>query len=333
MKTKKYTLAIAALLATPAFANASIYDNNATALNINMLTDNFISYAHNGETLSELFAKKRIYGTMTRVDEYGDDGTTLRTSVVDGKDHGLFFKNIWADAKHINGRTNYDKGFSARSRFNVFTFGTTTDSINLKYGNIYFGAFAGYINSDVKHIDSYGDLGGIFAHYDFQNIGTTLMANIGSLNNDNGDTDFNNSWANIAFDIDAKFNVDKTFLIRPSLSIAHTFVSSDDLYVNNNVVKSDNFYFFNITPSLEFIKEIIPDWYMSVSAKYVAHFGGDNDIRVANITHDGTDMDNYTDIGMNIEYNFKQFVFDGQFHKQMGGLEAWSGNINVKYMF
>ena len=333
MKTKKYTLAIATLLSAPAFANTGVYDNSITVLNINMLSDTFVSYTHNSKTLSELFSGKRIYGTMRRVDEYGDDGSTLKTSCVNGKTSDMFIKNIWMDVKHINGRTNYNHDLSARSRFNIFTLGATTDTINLKYGNIYFGAFAGYINSDAAHINSYGDVGGIFAHYDFQNFGATIMTDIGSLNNNNGYTDFNNSWTNVAIDMDAKFNIDKTLLIRPGLSIAYSFVSSDDLYMNNNIVWSDNFNFWNIAPSLQFVKEIMPDWYMGLSAKYVAQFGGDNDVHIANVKRDGIDMDNYTDIGFDIEYNFKQFVFDGQLHKQMGGMEAWSGNINVKYMF
>jgi len=333
MKTKKYTLAIMALMSVPAFANTSIYANSAIASNINMLTDTFISYSHNGETLSELFATRKLYSTMRRVDEYGDDGSTLKTDVQDKYNSEMFIKNVWMDVKHINGRTNYDHHLSARSRFNIFTLGAATDTINLKYGDIYFGAFAGYINSDVADINSYGDVGGIFAHYGFQNFGATLITDIGSLNNNNGYTDFNNSWTNVAINMDAKFNIDKTLLVRPGLSIAYSFISSDDLYVNNSIVWSDDFNFWNIAPSLQFVKEIVPDWYMGLSAKYVAHFGGDNYIHVANIKRDGVDMHDYTDIGMNIEYNFNQFVFDGQIHKQMGGMEAWSGNINVKYIF
>lgn len=338
MKTKNNIrlmslIASTMLLSFPSMAKTTIYDNSATAHNINMLTDTFISYAHKGETLSDLFSKKIVYGTMTRVDEYGDDGTTLKNNYVDNKNSSFLIKNVWADLQHINEHAHYVNGHSERTRFYMPTVGANTKSIDLKYGDIYFGAFAGYINSNTGHIDSNGVMGGIFAHYNFQRLGSTVLANIGSLNNDSGDTNFNNSWTNVAADIDAKFYIDKTFLVRPSLSVAYTFVSSDDLYVNNDIVWSKNFNFLNITPSVEFIKQIVPDWYGVLSAKYIAHFGGNNDIHIAHTVHDGIDMDDYTDLGLGIEYDFRQFVFGGQVHAQIGGFDGWSGNLNIKYHF
>ena len=338
MNTKNYiqmtSLIAATLLTAPALANTSIYDNSATALNINMLTDTFIYYANRGQTLSDFFTNKRLYSTMRRVDEYGDDGSTLKTDYQDDTtDSNPLFHDVWIDAQHINEQAHYNHAGSKRARFNLVTLGTDTKSAELKYGSIYFGAFAGYINSDVAHVDSDGAVGGVFLHYDLRNLDTAFIANIGSLNSNTGDTDFNNSWTNFALDVKAKFNLDKTLLIQPGVSLAYTFVSSDDLYVNNETVWSKDYNFFNVSPSVKFIKEIVPNWYGALSAKYVAHFGGDNDIHIGNIKHNGIDTDNYTDIGIDAEYDFKQYVFTGQVHKQIGGYDGWSGGVNVKYIF
>lgn len=298
-----------------------------------MLTDTFISYSHYGENLSDSFVKKTLYGTMTRFDEYGDDGTTLMGLQINNeKASDCLFKNVWADVKHINGPAHYDN-ISRHARFTLVTLGATTKSIDLKYGNIYFGAFAGYINSDFSDTDSYGDVGGIFADYKFRNLNAITLVNIGSLNSDSYITDFNNSWTNIAIDGSMKFNIDKTLLIKPSVYVAYTFITSDDLYESGNIVWSKDYNFFNIAPSVQFIKEIVPDWYGSFSAKYVAHFGGDNDIHIAGTTQNGIDMDNHFDIGLDLEHNFKQFILGGKIHKQIGGFDSWSGNLNVKYMF
>ena len=335
MNTKNYiqltSLIAIMLLAVPASAT-SIYSNNISALNINMLTDTFASYTHNGENLSDNFVKKTLYGTMTRFDEYGDDGTTLKNTQFIDNESDFLFKNVWADVKHINGPAHYEH-ISSRARFNLVTLGVTTKSVNLKYGDIYFGAFGGYINSDFSDIDSYGNVGGVFANYKFQKLDTTMLINIGSLNNDSNNTDFNNSWTNLGIDSSLKFNIDKTFLIKPSLYIGYTYVASDDLYKSGDLVWSKDYNFLNIAPSVQFIKEIVPDWYGAFSAKYMAHFGGNNDIHIAGITKDGINTDNYFDIGLDIDHNFQQFVFGGKIHKQIGGFDSWSASLNVKYIF
>ena len=337
MKTKNYIQLTSALTAifilNSAYATGTIYDNNTSALNINMLTDKFLEYTHNGENLSDLFKDKKLYGAMTRIDEYGDDGTTLKQDCIDTKDSDNFIKNIWADFGYINDRVHYDNHISKRNRFGIATIGANTKPMGITYGNIYFGVFGGYINSDFAHIDSYGNFGGIFAHYNFHSFDATLMTNIGSLNNNSGNIYFNNSWINVAFDTSLHFYLTKTFLIRPGAYVSYTYVNSDDLYINDNLVWSDNFNFLNIAPSLQFIKKIVPDWYVSLTAKYVTHFDSANNIHIGNFKYKDLDIDDYTDIGLKIEYDISQFVLDGQIHKQIGGFDGWSGNINIKYNF
>ena len=336
MNTKNFKffgVIVALFCITQKSTAATVYDNKATALNINMLTDTFASYTHYGEKMSDSFKPKTFYGEMTRVDEYGDDGSTLATFTGNNSNgDNLWVNNVWLNAEHINGHLHYNKA-NTHGRFYLVTGGVTTQSIDVRYGDIYFGGFGGYIHSDVAHITSNGDVAGIFAHYSFHNLGATILTDIGSLNNDSGNTAFNNSWVNIANEISAKFNIDDTFIVKPMVNIAYTFVSSDDLYINNNVVTSKDFHFFNIAPSLQFIKEISPNWYGALSAKYVAHFGGNRDLVVGTTRVSGLKIENYTDIGIDIEHNFRKFVFGGKVHTQIGGFDGISGELNVKYMF
>ena len=311
---------------------ATIYDNSATALNINMLTDTFVSYTHRGEKMSDLFSKKSMYGKMTRFDEYGDDGSTLEIFTTTDSDHDPMWGNVWVNAEHINGDLHYDKA-TKHGRFYLATAGASTKSFDINYGNIYIGGFGGYIHSHTANINSNGDVVGIFAHYNFRNLGATVLTDIGALNNDSEHGAFNNSWFNTAAELSAKFNIDTSFIVKPMLYVAYTFVSSDDLYVNNEVVTSKDFNFLNIVPTLQFIKEISPNWYGTLSAKYVAHFGSDRDIIVGNVKQDGIEIDDYTEIGIDVEHNFKQFVFGGNVHKQIGGFDGISCGLNMKYSF
>ena len=56
------------LLAEPA-KSITIYDNNISALNINALTDVFMSYVNYGDNMFDLFEEPVVYGKMRRVDE------------------------------------------------------------------------------------------------------------------------------------------------------------------------------------------------------------------------------------------------------------------------
>lgn len=323
-----------ALLLTTNFANAaSIYDNNISALNINILTDTFMSYTNYGAKLSDLFENRAMYGKMDRLDEYGDDGSTIKSVFNTKKHNNSLFDNVWGNANHINADMHYGNSNSRHARFNLATIGATTRAIDLKYGNLSFGGFASYINTKVAKVHSNGDAVGVFAHYKFRNLSATTLTNVGALNNNINGTDFNNSWVNVATDATATFKIDDTLFVKPSVYVAYTFVASDDLYLNNQTISSKDYHFFNIAPAVSFIKEISPNWYGALSAKYVQHFGGKNDIEIDDNKIDGLYLDGHTDIGIDVEHNFKQFVFGARIHKQIGDMDAWSTNINVKYVF
>ena len=49
--------------------------------------------------------------------------------------------------------------------------------------------------------------------------------------------------------------------------------------------------------------------------------------------NDGVEMDNYFEIATGAEYDYDRFVFTGAITKQIGGFDAWGGNVNVKYLF
>ncbi|MBR0212919.1 MAG: hypothetical protein IJQ55_04910 [Alphaproteobacteria bacterium] len=333
---KKYTkfnllLLFCALLCGTNSANAvSIYDNNMSVIDINMLTNTFMAYTNHGENLADYFRDFAVYGTMRRLDEYGDDGSTLKNQ--DASSNKLI-KNVWANANHINENVHYNKNFTKRARLNLPTVGTTTKDIELKYGRISAGGFASYINSKITDIKSGGYAVGIFTDYKYRNFGAKILTNVGALNNTVHNKQFNNSWVNIGNETYAKFKIDNTLYFKPALYLAYTFVASDDLSVNGDYVSSKDYNFFNIAPSIQFIKEVLPNWYGAFSAKYVAHFGGENDIYVNNVKQSCLKTDNHTDVGLDLEYNFKRFVFGGNIHKQIGGIDGWSSNLNVKYMF
>lgn len=320
------------LMANSAHA-AGVYNNNISALNINMLTDVFMSYTNYGEKMSDLFADYKAYGTMTRLDEYGDDGSTIKTFDFTNPSDEYFFQNIWANANHINASMHYGENVSQHGRFNLATVGATTRATELKYGKISFGGFASYINTKMPDVNSNGDVVAAFANYTYQNFGAKTLVNIGSLNNNANDANFNNSWFNMAADVSSTFKIDDTFFVRPEVYLAYTFVTSDDLYINGNTISSNDYNFFNVAPALAFIKEIYPSWYGALSAKYVTHTGGENDINVGAAKIKGLYMDSHTDIGIDVEHDYKQFVFGVRVHKQIGDIDGWSTNINVKYAF
>ena len=312
---------------------ASIYDNNASALNVNMLTQNQMSYVHYGENMSQLFANKKIYGTMTRFDEYGDDGSILKSNQITGESDKSLFKNIWANVEYINTRAHYAPNFSERSRYSLFTIGTETKDIDLTYGNINFGGFIGYITGDMRENDADGNYLGLFTRYQYKDFDVNVMINNGSVNNDSELDDFSNAWFNVAMDASWKIKIDDTLYFQPSVYAGYAWVSSDNLYINGDNISSKNYTLFNVAPEARFVKNIIGDWYGSISAKYMATFGDDKDIFVNGIKQPGVSLDNYVDAGMDIEYDYKQFVFTGAVHKQIGGFDGWIGNINVKYLF
>ncbi len=321
------------VLATTSANATSIYNNDMSALNINMLSDVFMSYASHGEKMSDLFGKHDTYGTMGRLDEYGDDGSTLKTFEENAQNQSIF-DTVWINANHINEHLHYGQNISQHGRFNLATVGGTTQSTDLTYGRISFGGFASYINTKMPDFHGNGDAVGLFANYKYRNFGVKALADIGSLNNNSDGMKFNNSWVNTAADINTTIKIDNTFLFKPNVSVAYTYVSSDDLYIGGNTVSSGNFNFFNVAPGAAFIKEISPNWYGSLSAKYIAHFGGKNDIVVGNNAFHGLYLDDHTDIGIDVEHNFKHFIFGGAVHKQIGGgMDGWSGNINVKHAF
>jgi len=312
---------------------ASVYDNSISALNINMLTQNLMSYTHQGEYLSQIFGNKKVYGTMTRFDEYGDDGSTLKSNQNKEDSDNFLLKDIWANVQIIDTKAHYAPLISERSRFNLFTIGTETQNINLTYGDISFGGFVGYITGDVREYDSNGNHLGLFARYEYKDFDITAMVNNGSINNDSNFNDFNNAWFNVAMDTSWKIKIDNTFYFQPQIYAGYTWISSDNLYLNGDNISSKNFMLLNIAPGARFVKNIVDDWYAAMSVKYTATIGDDKDIYVNGIKYNGVSLDNYVEAGIDLEYDYEQFIFTGAVHKQIGGFDGWVGNINVKYLF
>ena len=315
-----------------AFANG-IYNNNISALNINMLTDTFMSYTNYGTKMYDLFNRSKFYGTMGRFDEYGDDGTT-NTGGPQHKNSDFAIDDVWVNANYINGNLHYKNQDTQRGRFNLASFGGTTADIDLLYGKMSFGGFATYLNNNAYKMKSVGNAVGIFAKYSYELTDMTLLIDSGTINNRaETSTDFHNMWVNTAAGLSTIFRIDNSFLVRPNAYFSYTFVSSDKFSVNNQEILSTNFNFMNIAPEIQFIKEITPFWYGMFSVKYIAHLNNHKDIRVADKTFDALKLNNHTDIGIDVEHKIDRFLLGIGAHKQMGGFDGWSGNINVKYAF
>ena len=333
MKNQTKLFLIGAIM-TPWFANATtMYENNITALNINMLTDTFMSYTHRGDNLSDFFERPNLYGEMTRVDEYGDNGMTIPMKTINTDGDKFLFKNVWADIKHINSKTHYGNSINARPRMNLVAIGTETSDIKLKKGNIAFGGFGGYINTSNGNVNSNGNTVGIFSHYKNKHFDTVFLINNGSINNNYDGHGFNNSWFNVMIDASTKIKIFENLHFQPQIYAGYTWVSSDNFYLNNDIISANNFSIFNVAPSARFVKHIAKNFYGAIQAKYVATFGDGKDIYVNDLKTAKTNIDNYTQIGIDLEYDFKNVVLTGAVSKQMGGFDSWIGNISIKYNF
>ena len=324
--------AVIALLSNSANA-ASVYTNNASVLNINMVSTQMMSFAHNSDNLSDFFNKMNEYGTMNRLNEYGGEGFGDPDYYVGHQPKGELFQNIWAGAKHINADAHYSNNHTNHIRYDVFGFGATTKDLKLSYGNLAFGGFGAYIMGDTPEFDTRGNSMGAFVKYNYKKFDATVLVDNGSVNNKIQNIDFNNSWFNVAMDSHIKLKIDDTFYFQPGVYAGYTWISSDNLYIAGQAVTSKNAMFFNVAPSARFVKNIGDNWFGALHAKYVATFDKQNDIYVNTVKTDGISVDNYTQIGMDLEYNYKDFVFAGSVQKQLGGFDSWIGDITVKYLF
>lgn len=334
MSHKKIFSIFATLLLCNTANATAVFDNGISVLNINMLTHNLMSYAHYGENMSQDFKTRNVYGTMTRFDEYGDDGSTLKIPPKNSTKNDSLFADVWLDMMHINTKGHYNHtDTSKRNRLYMATVGGDTQKINTEYGDVNFGVFVGSVFGDTESIDALGNSVGVFAHFENQDFDAAFLLNNGSINNNSYVGNFSNAWFNIAMDASHKFRIDKTMYFQPQIYFGYNWISSDNLYINGDTVSTKNFNLFNIAPGARVVKNIIDNWYGALSVKYMATFGDKKDIYINGARAAKIAIDNYTEIGMNIEYDYEQFVFGAGASKQIGGYDGWAGNINVKYLF
>lgn len=325
---------LSALMLMPIGANAvSIYDNSIGATNINMLTVDLMKNAKHSDNLSLFLRGKNVYGNMTRIDEYGDDGSTIdRTQNYKYVD--VLAQDVWADVDYVNTRMNYKTGLSDRSRLMVASVGFDSIDFYLNNGSILFGAFWGYVGGRIANFNTDGQTVGLFTKYDYQNFSVAGMIDTGAIRNDLQIYDFNNAWLNVAVDANVKIRLNSTTYLEPTLYFGYTRVTTDDnVRINGDLVMTNNFNFWNIAPSIKFVTQMSDNWYGGAFFKYVNTSDGKNDIVFQNITYTGIDIDNYSMAGINAEYRYNKFVFESTITKQMGTHNGWGGNINAKYLF
>ena len=334
MHISKYFL-LGGLFFVSANANAvSIYDNSISAANINMLTVELIKNAHHGESLSDFIKRKNLYGTMTRFDEYGDDGSTLDTISKSDYSDSLV-QDIWIDGGYINTKANYASALNKeRSRFYLATAGFDSLDFDLPTGTIMFGGFFGYINGNAAGFDSKGYTIGLFTRYNYQNLSISAMLDNGALKNDSGVYNFNNDWWNVAVEASWKIRLEKTLYLEPELYFGYNYVKADDqVRIYGDTVSVKNFNFWNISPSIKLVKQISNKWYIGGFAKYINTSGGNGDIVFQGTKYNGIKIKDYTETGINLEYDCDPFVFELNAKKQFGKFDGWLGNINIKYLF
>jgi len=322
--------AIAGLCLCAGGADAkSVYANSANAININMLTEQMMSYAHYGENISDFMGTK--YGTMTRVDEYGDDGKNTTVKENNKDDFGKLF---WGDVKYLNTGVDYSDNVSGRARIYMETVGVSSKSFDVTEGSISFGALLGNITNDTFGFTSNGFTFGVFSRYKYENMDVNAMVNNGSLSKTSDTSEFSDSWVNLAIDASLNIHVTDTLYIRPKVYYGYTKVSTESMRFNGNVVPSQGYEFVNFAPSLEIFTRLDKDLYMSLYGKYV-NVGGDvNQAVYANgVLMDTLSAQKYYELGVKMEYNYKDYVFTGGINKQITGFDGLSIDLNAKYIF
>jgi len=315
-------------------ANAkSMYAHNAGAINVNMLSAQMMDFAHYGENISDVINKARQYGTMTRLDEYGDDGRRPIQTLLESTES--LGKLAWADFRYLNKDTKYNDNVTRRGRDYMATIGFNTKNIELPYGGISFGAFLGNITQDLFDVTSNGFAFGAFSRYKYSIFDVTGMINNGSLNKNTDTTMFNQSWLNAAVDTSVNISLNDVLYIRPRVYFGYTHVSdNDDFGIVNNGLAPKDFEFVNLIPSVEVYTRLDRDFYASVSAKYVStDADGDRGVYVNNVLMDKTAPQNYAEFGLSLEYDHNSWVFTGGVRKQFEGFDGWAGDVTVKYVF
>lgn len=319
---------------TPICANAvSIYDNNIGAININMLTVDMMKNAQHSDNLSLFLRGKNLYGNMMRIDEYGDDGSTI-DKTQNYKYVDILAQDIWADATYLNTRINYNDNLSDRSRLTMASVGFDSIDVYLNNGSILFGAFWGYVGGRIADFDTAGQTVGFFTKYTYQNLSITGLIDTGAINNDLQPYNFNDAWLNAAVDASWKIRLNHIMYLQPTLYFGYTHVTTDkNMRINGDLVTTNNFNFWNIAPSITFVTQISDNWHGGAFFKYIHTNDGTNDIYFQNTKYTGLNLDNYSMVGINAEYRYNKFVFESTVTKQMGKYNGWDGNINAKYLF
>ena len=326
--------AIAGLCFTATNANAGgMYSNNVGAINLNVITEQMMSFAHYDESISDFIVVQSDYGTMTRLDEYGDDGTAKHT-VKSDFDHSSLEKIAWADVRYLNTKSDYSDNVSERSRIRMETLGFNTKDIDAAYGAFSFGAFLSNLNEDIFSIRANGFSFGAFTHYKYHNFDLTGLVNNGSINKNAAYDMFNHSWINAAMDTSLNIRMTNTLYFRPKIYVGYTKVSADKLKIGDDVSPKKDFRFVNVVPSAEITTRLAKNLYAALNGKYVTVYGDtDKNVYVNNAIIDKTSMKDYAEFGLELEYDYRDFVFSGGIHKQIEGFDGWVGDLNVRYLF
>ncbi|MFQ6739381.1 MAG: hypothetical protein ACLRFJ_01795, partial [Alphaproteobacteria bacterium] len=146
--------------------------------------------------------------------------------------------------------------------------------------------------------------------------------------------EFTNLWLGVGLSVAYDIHIDDTFVIQPSVSGGYTWIRTPNyMSVSHNYVSSQNFNSLNLIPELQFIKNIIGDWYGIAHVKYVvsSNHGGVTDIDGIKI--DRLDYDNHTEYGIGVEKHIDVFDLAVSVGRYDGAYTGWKGSASIKYIF
>ena len=280
----------------------------------------------------------QIYGTMPTYGEYNDDGVIGRN----GGDTRAPLSNIWVNWQYAFDDITPDNFDRFDLRHNLVTLGISAHQKKTTYGHYNWNFYGGYVNGSLDNndinTDEHGGFIGLHNNLSTRNIIINSMINAGSIKNttvySSLSDDHINIWFGAAANIAYKFSVNDLFTIYPNISIGYTWVKNQTTKsVYGDDLQNQTFGFITATPALNIGTHISNNWFGTLFVKHTLLSNTADHITINDTDLTIPTLNNYTEYGLSIEKHLTSFDFKINFSRRDGGIEGWTGDINIKYMF